>query len=126
MLAFYFVAELREKWTGGSALDLNRENERFTVGFSRGRKTLNLGISHRRLVDYVKEFYRSACLPHVQHDYFSSFVQSDHCFLALFVLLPSSLLKLDNHSLCIAYYYSQNWKMPINWNGTDIHVLNSL
>ena len=29
---------------------------------------------------------------HVQHDYFSSFIQSDHCFLAL--LLPSSLPKL--------------------------------
>ena len=26
------------------------------------------------------------CVPHVQHDYFSSFNQSDHCFLAS--LLP--------------------------------------
>ena len=32
------------------------------------------------------------CVPHVQHDYCSSFNQSDHCFLVL--LLPSSLLKL--------------------------------
>ena len=34
------------------------------------------------------------CVPHVQHDYFSSFNQSDHCFLASLLLLPSSLLKL--------------------------------
>ena len=27
-------------------------------------------------------------VPHVQHDYFSSFNQSDHCFLALSLLSP--------------------------------------
>ena len=32
------------------------------------------------------------CVPHVQHDYFSSFNQSDHCFLSLSMSLPSSLL----------------------------------
>ena len=35
------------------------------------------------------------CVPHVQHDYFSSFNQSDHCFLALSLPLPSSLVKLS-------------------------------
>ena len=34
------------------------------------------------------------CVPHVQHDYFSSFNQSDHCFLVLSLPLLSSLLKL--------------------------------
>ena len=33
---------------------------------------------------------------HVQHDYFSSFNQSDHCFAALSLPLLSSLLKLPN------------------------------
>ena len=32
------------------------------------------------------------CVPHVQHDYFSSFNQSDHCFLAPSLPLPLSLL----------------------------------
>ena len=32
------------------------------------------------------------CVPHVQHDYFSSLNQSDHCFLTS--SLPSSLRKL--------------------------------
>ena len=36
------------------------------------------------------------CVPHVQHDFFSSFSQSDLCFLVL--SLPSSLLKLGSFS----------------------------
>ena len=34
------------------------------------------------------------CVPHVQHDYFSAFNQSDHCFLASSLPWHSSLLKL--------------------------------
>ena len=37
-------------------------------------KTLNLEISRCHLGDDVEE------LQHMQHDYFSSFNQSDHCF----------------------------------------------
>ena len=51
-------------------------------------KTLHLEITRCHVIDCVKE------LPHVQQDYFSSFNQSDHCFLALSMPLPSSLLKL--------------------------------
>ena len=40
-------------------------------------KTLNLEISRCHLADYVKEFYFK-CVPHVQHDYFASFNQSDY------------------------------------------------
>ena len=35
-------------------------------------------------------------MPHVQHDHFSSFNQSDHYFKALSLPLPSSLLKLSD------------------------------
>ena len=34
------------------------------------------------------------CVPHVQHDYFSSFIQSDLCFLAFSLSLPSLFLTL--------------------------------
>ena len=34
------------------------------------------------------------CVPHMQHDYSSSFNQSYHCFLASSLRLPSSLIKL--------------------------------
>lgn len=33
-------------------------------------------------------------MPRIQDDYFSWFNQSDHCFLALWLPLPSSLLEL--------------------------------
>jgi len=36
--------------------------------------------------------------PHVQHDYFSLFNQSDHCFLVSSLPLPSSLLKLPEEA----------------------------
>ena len=36
------------------------------------------------------------CVPHIQGDYFSSFNQSNHCFLASSLPLPSSLLKRPN------------------------------
>ena len=35
-------------------------------------------------------------VPHVQHDFFSLFNHSDHCFLALSLPLLLSLLKLPN------------------------------
>ena len=44
------------------------------------------------------------CVPHVQHDYFSSFNQSDHCYLALLLPLPLSLLEL-----------------PVILRGTSVH-----
>ena len=54
------------------------------------------------------------CLPHVQHDYFSSFNQSDHCFLASSLLLTSSLLKFPNGQsqrnlrACITFHEKKN------------------
>ena len=52
-------------------------------------KSLNLEILRWHLPDYVKEL---KCVAHVQHDCFSSFNQSDHCFLGS--SLPLSLLQL--------------------------------
>ena len=40
------------------------------------------------------------CVPHVQHHYFSSFNQSDHCFLVSSLPLLSFLLKLSIASWC--------------------------
>ena len=40
------------------------------------------------------------CVPHVQHEYFSSLNQSDHCFLASSLPLPSSLRKLPSVKAC--------------------------
>ena len=60
-------------------------------------KTLNLEISRRHLAKCA-EMKRIVlkCVPHVQHDYFSSFNQLYHCFLALSLPFPSSFLKLPS------------------------------
>ena len=49
---------------------------------------LSFGRLHQRIV--LKD------VPHVQHDYFPSFNQSDHCFLASSLPLPLCLRKLPN------------------------------
>ena len=49
-------------------------------------------------------------VPHLQNDYFSLLNQSDHCFLALFLQLPSSLLKLPNCS-CLPPCLSSLFKL---------------
>ena len=56
-----------------------------------GNVTLSFGRLRKRI---VLKFVR-----HVQHDYFFSFNQSDHCFLALLLSLASSLLKFSTKKL---------------------------
>ena len=55
-----------------------------------GNSSLSFGRLRQRIV--------LKCVPHVQHDYFSLFNKSDHCFLASSLPLPSSLPKLSNES----------------------------
>ena len=70
----------RCKWTDASAVEGNIENDRFTVAC--GNFTLSFGR--------LRQIIALKCVPHVQHDYFSSFNQSDHCYLALLLPLPLS------------------------------------
>jgi len=82
--------------TGRSADEVNITNERCAVVFSRlnlkfGIFTSSFGRLRQRIV--------LKCVPHVQHDYFSSFNQSDHCFLTSSLPLLSSLLKFPNKEL---------------------------
>ena len=58
-------------------------------------KTLNLDIV-TFLFGRLRQRIVLKCVPHVQHDYFSAFNQSDHRFLASSLPLPSSLLKLPD------------------------------
>ena len=59
-------------------------------------KTLNLEISRFYRFGRLRQRIVLKSVLHVLHDYFSSFNQSDHCFVASLLLLPSSLLKLPN------------------------------
>ena len=66
-------------------------------------------ISRCDLADDVNKFVLK-CVPHVQHDCFSSFNQSHRCFLAL--PLPTSLLKLPNtrHSMELNVCGEDRWE----------------
>ena len=55
---------------------------------------------------YLRQRIRLKCVPHVHHYYFTSFNQSDHCFLALSLPLPSSFLKLS-------FKYCKNAKLDL-------------
>ena len=59
-------------------------------------RTSNMKISRRRLADYstLRQNIATKSVPHGQHDYFSSFNQSNHLFVALSLRLLSSNLKL--------------------------------
>ena len=54
-------------------------------------RSSNMKISRCRLADHIKKFTPKSAL-HVQHDYFFSFNQSNHWFVALQLPLPSSNL----------------------------------
>ena len=82
-LASFIVDMARFKWTGRSAVEVNIENKRITVVCSRcenlkfGNFTLSFSSSGQRIV--------LKCMTHVQHDYFSSFNQSDVDFKRVYV-----------------------------------------
>ena len=71
----------------GEPLKLNIEND-LLLCCHRDLKFVNLTLPFRSL----RQRNTLKCVPHVQHDYFSSFNQSDLCLLTIPLL--SSLLKL--------------------------------
>ena len=71
------------------------KNERFTAASSRCCQNLkceNFTSSFGRL----RQNIAPNIVPHVQHDYFSSFNQANHWFVAVLLTLPSPNLKLPN------------------------------
>ena len=75
-------------------------------------KTLNLEISSCRLEDHVRQRIVPKCVPHVQHDYFSSFDQSFHCFLTLSSLtVHSNGKKFDQN---VTHVRGVQWKSSLS------------
>ena len=70
---------------GANVFHVKAENERLTAAGSRCRQNLKPELFTFRKIALK-------CVPHVQHDYFSSFTQSYHWFEALLLMLPSSFL----------------------------------
>ena len=80
------------------------KKERFTAASSRCRQNLkyeNFPSSFGRL----RQNTAPKSVLHVQHDYFSSFNQSNHWFGALSLTLPSSDLKLPNLRRISSFFF---------------------
>ena len=76
------------------------KSERFSATSSRCRQNLkyeNFTSSFGRL----RQNIAAKSVPHVEHDCFSSFNQSNHWFVALSLTLPSSNLKLPNYCCAV-------------------------
>ena len=89
----YKIGEGHFRLLGTNAFHLKTKIERFTAAGSPFRQNVkyeNFKSSFGRLCQNIPP----KSVPHVQHDYFSSFNQSNHCFVALSLPLPSSNLKL--------------------------------
>ena len=76
LITFYKIGELHFRLLGTNGFHVKAKGERFTVASSRRSQNLkyeNLPSSLGRLRQNAPKR-----VPHVQHDYFSSFNQSNH------------------------------------------------
>ena len=95
LVTLYDIGEVHFRSLGTNGYHVKAKNERFNAANSRCRQSLkheNLALSFGRLGQEMAP----KSLSHVQHDYFSSFNQSNHWFVTLMLPLPSSFLKLPN------------------------------
>ena len=76
LVTLYKIGEVHFRLLGTNGFHVEAKNGRFTAAGSRCCQNLKYEISRRRLADYVKLAPNS--VPHVQHNYFSSFNQSNH------------------------------------------------
>ena len=101
-VALYKLGEVYFRFLGMNGFHVKGKNDRFSAAV----KTSNMKISRLRLADYVKKIAPKSVL-HMQHDYFSSFNQSNHWFVKLSLLMPSSNLKLSKvwEYTCVQYCF---------------------
>ena len=77
LVTLYKIGEVHFHLLGTNGFHVKAENERFTAAGSRCRQNLkneNFTSSFGRLRQQIAP----KSVPHVQHDYFSSFNQSNH------------------------------------------------
>ena len=77
LVKLYKIGELHFRVLGTNGFHIKAKNERFTAAGSRCRQNLkyeNFTSSFGRLRQNIAR----NSVPHVQHDYFSSFNQSNH------------------------------------------------
>ena len=93
LITLYKIGGVHSCLLGTNGFHVKAKNERFTAASSRCRQNLkyeNFTSSFGRLRQNIPP----KSMPHVQHDYFSSFNQSNHWFVAL------------QHSRKLSFYHS--------------------
>ena len=93
LITLYKIGELHFRLLGTNGVHVKAMSERFTAVSSCCHQNLkyeNFTSSFGRL----RQNIAPKSVPHVQHDYFSSFNQWNHWFVALSLTLPSSDLRL--------------------------------
>ena len=96
LITLYKIGELHFRLLGMYGFHVKAKNERFTAARSRCRQ--NLKYENFTSFGRLRQNIASKSVPHVQHDYFSSFNQLNLWFVALSLTLPSSNLKLPNNN----------------------------
>ena len=71
------ASEVHFRLLGVNGFHANAENERFTAGDSRCRQNHN-SESFTSSFGRLRQNIEQTSVPHVQHDYFASFNQSNH------------------------------------------------
>ena len=82
---------------GTNVFHVKAKTERFSAAGLRCRQNLKYG-NFKSLLGRLRQIIASKSVLHLQHDYFSSFNQLIHLFVALSLMLPSSNLKLRKGS----------------------------
>ena len=107
LITLYKIGGVLFRLLATNGFRVKAKKERFTAASSRCRQNLkyeNFPSSSGRL----RQNIAPKSVLHVQHDYFSSFNQSNHWFVALSLTLPSSDLKLPRNFLVASSVYVQN------------------
>ena len=95
LITLYKIGVVHFRLLATNGFRVKAKKERFTAASSRCGQNLkyeNFPSSFGRL----RQNIAAESVVHVQHDYFSSFNQSNHWFVTLSLTLPSSDLKLPN------------------------------
>ena len=104
LITLYKIGGLLFRLLATNGFRVKAKKERFTAARSRCRQNLkyeNFSSSFGRL----RQNTAPRCVLHVHHDYFFSFNQSNHWFVALSLTLPSSDLKLPNLRRISSFFF---------------------
>ena len=85
LITSYKIGEVHFLLLGTNGFHVKAKNGRFTAPGSRCRQNLKYE-NFTSLFGRLRQKIAAKSVPHVQHDYFSLFNQSDHCFLASSVI----------------------------------------